>query len=84
MSTGIINTVVGNDTPGLSVDGSPASASMLNGPSSVAFDGTGNLYITDRGNQRVRIVNSAGIMNTAAGSGAGGPFWHCGYMKGSG
>jgi len=74
MSTGIINTVVGNGTPGLSVDGSPASASMLNGPSSVAFDGTGNLYITDRGNQRVRIVNSAGIMNTAAGSGAVGEF----------
>ena len=54
-STGIITTVVGNGTPGFSGDGGPATAAQFIG-GFMAFDCSGNLYIRDDGNNRIRKV----------------------------
>jgi uncharacterized protein (TIGR03437 family) len=68
--TGIITTVAGNGTCCNSLgDGGPATSAQLNGPVSVAIDGTGNLYIADSGNYRVRKVSPTGIITTVAGNG---------------
>jgi sugar lactone lactonase YvrE len=70
LSTGIITTVAGNGSLGFSGDGGPATSASLNDPLGVAVDGGGNLFITDRGNHRVRMVNlSTGTIMTVAGNG---------------
>ena len=69
--SGIITTVAGNGTQGFSGDGGPATSSQLNYPVAVAVDGSGNLFIADRQNNRIRMVNSAGIISTIAGSTSG-------------
>jgi sugar lactone lactonase YvrE len=72
-STGLISTVAGNGTAGYNGDGIPAASAELNGPGAVALDNTGNLYIADGGNNRVREVNKAtGLITTVAGSGTTG------------
>ena len=79
-AAGVISTVAGNGSAGISGDSEPAIDAQLNIPSSVAIDVAGNLYIADTGNNRVRKVNaSTGIITTIAGSnsesisGDGGP-----------
>ncbi len=67
---GIIHTVAGNHTAGFGGDGGPATSANLSFVFSVVADGMGNFYIADQGNARVRIVNSAGIINTYAGDGS--------------
>ena len=69
---GIITTVAGNGTAGLSGDGGPAGSASLSYPGGVAVDGAGNLYIADSGNQRIRKVDTAGIITTVAGNGVRG------------
>jgi uncharacterized protein (TIGR03437 family) len=64
---------VGNGMPGFSGDGGPANASQLSSPFALAVDGSGNLYIVDNGNQRIRKVVS-GTINTVAGNGTAGYF----------
>ena len=54
-------------------DGIPATTAYLNGPYGVAFDGSGNLYIADNNNARLREVNTSGTISTIAGDG------NCGY-----
>ena len=39
---------------------------MLSGPQGVTVDASGNLYIADTGNQRIRYVNVSGIITTIA------------------
>ena len=53
---GIITTVAGTGDWGYSGDGGPAPLAMLNFPSDVALDTTGNLYIADTSNNRIRKV----------------------------
>jgi uncharacterized protein (TIGR03437 family) len=66
---GIITTVAGtNGSPGFSGDGGPAKSAKLHGPSGVAVDNSGNIYIADTTNNRVRMVNTNGIITTVAGS----------------
>jgi uncharacterized protein (TIGR03437 family) len=78
-AAGIISTVAGNGSAGFSGDNGPALAASLNGPTGVAADNAGNIYISDRGNLRVRKVSSNGVITTIAGtgratySGEGGP-----------
>jgi DNA-binding beta-propeller fold protein YncE len=55
---------------GFSGDGGPAARALLRAPSGVAADGSGNLYIADRGNHRVRRVAPNGRISTFAGNGA--------------
>ncbi|TAK62499.1 MAG: hypothetical protein EPO22_07415 [Dehalococcoidia bacterium] len=75
---GIITTVAGNGTCGFAGDGGPATDAMLHWPYALALDATGNLFIADRQNCRIREVSS-GVITTVAGdgncafSGDGGP-----------
>ena len=78
-SLGIISTVAGNTISGYSGDGGLATAAELNYPNGVATDASGNLYISDSGNNLIRKVNSLGIISTFAGSTAG-----SGYNSGDG
>src|SRR5439155_8306538 len=55
-ATSIITTVAGNGIPGFSGDGGPATNAQLNFPDAIALDGSGNLYIGDASNNRVRKV----------------------------
>ena len=73
-SAGVIATVAGTGTVGYSGDGGAATAARLNGPAGVAPDGAGNLYIADTSNQRIRKVDSAGVITTVAGSSTTGAF----------
>ena len=66
---GIITTVAGTGVQGFSGDGGPAGAAQLNSPYGLVFDGTGNLYIADLGNARVRRVTPDGTITTVAGAG---------------
>ena len=60
-----IDTLVGD----FAGDGGPAVAARLNFPYDVAVDASGNLYITDTNNDRIRKVDSAGTITTIAGTG---------------
>jgi sugar lactone lactonase YvrE len=71
-TAGIIHTVAGNGTAGFSGDGAPATSAQLNGPDDVLPDNSGNFYITDHANRRVRKVSSSGIISTFAGNGMAG------------
>jgi sugar lactone lactonase YvrE len=68
-ASGIISTVAGNGTLGFSGDGGPATSAVLSQPSDVAVDSKGNIYIADRNNERIRVVNSLGTIETLAGNG---------------
>ena len=71
-TAGTITTVAGTGTSGTSGDGGPATEAQLNLPSGVAVDGSGNLYIADTSNHRIRKVDSSGIITTFAGTGTAG------------
>ena len=66
-STGIITTVAGNGTDGLSGDGGPATSAQLSGPVNVAVDAAGDLFIADAGNSLIRKVSPSGIITSLAG-----------------
>jgi sugar lactone lactonase YvrE len=70
--SGRVTTVAGTGEPGFSGDGGPATKAHL-GPLSVdgtlAIDAAGNLYIPDYSNNRVRKVDTNGIITTIAGTG---------------
>jgi sugar lactone lactonase YvrE len=68
-TAGIISTIAGIGGGGYSGDGGQATNAELNSPYSVAFDAAGNLYIADAGNNRIRMINTAGIITTVAGNG---------------
>ena len=69
---GTITTVAGIRTRGFSGDGGPATSAQINSPRGVALDGAGNLYIVDTGNNRIRKVDTSGIITTVAGTGDAG------------
>jgi uncharacterized protein (TIGR03437 family) len=69
---GNINTVVGNGSLGFKGDGSAANAAILNQPTGIALDPSGNLYIADSENYRIRKAASgggSGAISTIAGNG---------------
>src|SRR5437879_547854 len=72
-ATDIITSVAGNGTAGFSGDGGPATSAELSGPSGIAVDSSGNLFIADAGNERIRRVDATtGIITTVAGNGSAG------------
>jgi uncharacterized protein YjiK len=71
-SNGIITTIIGNGILGYSGDGGPADHAQLNDPRGLALDTSGNLYIADSDNNRIRKVDTNGIISTVAGNGASG------------
>lgn len=69
----IITTVAGNGTQGFSGDGGLATQASFMDIRGVAVDAQGNIYITDLGNQRIRMVNATNnIITTVAGNGTRG------------
>jgi trimeric autotransporter adhesin len=71
-SSGIISTVAGTGTAGYSADGVAATTAKLNAPTGLAVDSSGNIYIADTYNHRIRKVTSDGVINTVAGIGTAG------------
>ena len=71
-AAGIITTIAGTGTLGFSGDGGAATAARVQGLSGITTDATGNIYIADLGNQRVRKINTSGIISTIAGNSSGG------------
>jgi streptogramin lyase len=69
-ATGVITTVAGNGMYGYSGEGGPATSAGLGGPSGVAVDSAGNLFIADQGNQRIRRVDGVTqVITTVVGNG---------------
>jgi len=67
-SKGIITTVAGNGTAGFIGDGGNPVNASLNYPTGIAVDGSGNIYIADLLNLRLRKI-SGGNISTVAGNG---------------
>ncbi len=70
--SGNITTFAGTGTPGYSGDGGQATSASLNQPTGLALDKAGNLYIADRQNNCVRMVDLTGKIRTVAGTGTAG------------
>jgi sugar lactone lactonase YvrE len=68
----IVTTIAGTGTCGFSGDGLPATSAMINFPNGLSLDNSGNLYFADTFNQRIRKIDSAGIIHTLAGTGTAG------------
>jgi trimeric autotransporter adhesin len=70
---GVITTVAGNNTTGYSGDNGLATSASLYTPTAVLVDSSGNLFIADSRNNRVREVAAAtGVITTIAGTGTSG------------
>lgn len=67
-----ITTVAGTGSGGFSGDGGPATEAQLNLPFGVDVDDTGNVYVADWLNNRVRRVDASGVITTVAGTGGDG------------
>ena len=69
---GTIATIAGTpQTPGFAGDGGAATAALLNKPTGLAIDSSGNLFIGEFSNRRVRQVDGSGTITTVAGTGVG-------------
>ena len=68
-TNGIITTVAGKGTGGFCGDGGPATEACFQRLSGIAVDNSGNIFIADPSNHRVRMVNERGIITTIAGTG---------------
>jgi uncharacterized protein (TIGR03437 family) len=66
---GIITTVAGNGSVLFTGDGGPGPSAGVSLPLGMAMDNAGNLYIADNGHDRIRKVDTAGIITTYVGSG---------------
>ncbi|QKJ32793.1 hypothetical protein HQ865_24555 [Mucilaginibacter mali] len=64
-TTGTVSTLAGSATPG-NANGTGAAASFYS-PQYIAIDGSGNLYVSDVGNNAIRKITSAGVVSTLAG-----------------
>jgi trimeric autotransporter adhesin len=66
---GYITTIAGNGNPGFGGDGGQATSAQLASPFGVAVDSSGNLYIADTQNNRIRKITPSGLITTVAGDG---------------
>lgn len=67
LTTRLLTTIAGTGARCWGGDGGPAAAALLNLPVSAAFDASGNMYILDMANQRVRVVDTGGMISTILG-----------------
>ena len=74
-TTRILTTVAGQISPGFTGDGGPGPLALLNYPTDLALHKSGNLYIADQRNNRIRNLNTiTGIITTVAGGDSGSYF----------
>lgn len=66
-ATNTVKTIAGNGIPGY-VDGAAIKTAEFNGPSAIAVDASGNLFIADRNNNMIRKMTPAGVVSTIAGT----------------
>ena len=69
---GVITTIAGTGVRGFGGDGGPATEAQFAVPSGLAVDGSGNLYVADSGNHRIRRIDAEGVITTIAGTGVRG------------
>lgn len=69
---GRLTTFAGTGKRGFSGDGGPALKAEVAGPTDVAVDAAGNVYVADFGNERVRMIDPSGKITTVAGCGQAG------------
>jgi uncharacterized protein (TIGR03437 family) len=69
-TNGTVTTVAGNGKVGYSGDGAAATSAQFSNPTGIAVDRSGNLWIADRTNYRIRRVFVGGVA-TVAGNGTG-------------
>ena len=67
--SGVISTIAGTGIRGYSGDGGPATASDISYVESIVADGAGNIYFSLQNDNRVRMINPAGIVTTIVGDG---------------
>jgi sugar lactone lactonase YvrE len=68
----VIQTIAGDTIAGSSGDNGPAANARLHAPEWIIFDNTGNIYIADNNNNKIRKIDTSGIISTIAGTGAAG------------
>ncbi len=84
-SIDLMSTIVGQLGCGFSGDGGRVELASIKYPTSLALDLLGNIYFSDEGNSRIRMISTAGIINTIGGngtttySGDGGPATNAGF-----
>ena len=71
--SGTITTIAGTGVPGYSGDGDVATLARLHYPAGVAVDIHGNIYVADEGNDRIRKINTSGVITSIAGNGYNSP-----------
>ncbi|WP_161499399.1 NHL domain-containing protein [Flavipsychrobacter stenotrophus] len=71
-TSGIITTFAGTGSSGFYGDGGPASAAHIARPGGLFIDTSGNIYISDCDNSRIRVINTSGIISTMVGTGSAG------------
>ena len=69
-ANGLITTYAGSGAQGFSGDGGPAAQAAMNNPTAVSVDDSGNIYVTDQLNHRIRRIDAAGTIQTVAGNGS--------------
>jgi len=74
-SSGVVSTLAGDSsvTAGGYADGT-GTAALFNGPHGMAVDSSGNVYVADTANQRIRKITPDGVVTTFAGNGISDPF----------
>jgi hypothetical protein len=73
LGTGIIQTVAGTGVNTTSGDGGPAVNANLYSPAGITYDPAGNMYFADNTENRIRRIDTNGIITTIAGTGLSGP-----------
>jgi uncharacterized protein (TIGR03437 family) len=65
-SEGLLTRIAGDGTTGFSGDGGTALNAQFNQPQALAVDTSGNVYVADTSNNRIRKISPAGLITTAA------------------
>jgi hypothetical protein len=82
--SGTITTIAGTSQPGFSGDGGPALNAQLNQPLGLTVDSSGNIYVADTSNFRIRRIDTSGNITTVAGNGIPGAAGDGGLATGAG
>jgi uncharacterized protein (TIGR03437 family) len=70
VAAGVVTTIAGTGVAGYSGDNGPAVNAQLNFPYGLAVDASGNVFIADYGNDRVRMIAPSGTIATIVGTGS--------------